>query len=69
MFALSSLFLVFYLLFMAFLTTSLVLAARSSDPNDYSDPLDKFRLFCEIVTILWVAVINIILECYDYRII
>ena len=53
-----------YLLFMAFLTSSLVLAARSSDPSQYDSPLDWFRLFCEVVTILWVFY-DLVLELYE----
>ena len=58
---LNSLLLLLYLTFMAFLTTSLVLAARSSDPNNYSRGIDRFRLFCEIVTLLWVMV-NLVID-------
>ena len=53
---------------MAFLTTSLVLAARSSDPNDYSRRTDMFRLVCEIITLLWIVVnlgIHVALEIFD----
>ena len=54
-----------YLLFMAFLTTSLVLAARSSgDPSQYESPLDWFRLFCEIVTLVWIL-LDLVLEFYE----
>ena len=54
----------FYLLFMAFLTTSLVLGARSGDPSQYDSPLDHFRLFCEIVTLLFVLY-DLALEIYE----
>ena len=54
----------FYLGFMAFLTTSLVLAARSGDPSQYGNPLDWFRLFCEIVTLLFVFY-DLALEIYE----
>lgn len=53
-----------YLLFMLFLTTSLVLAARSSDPSQYNNPVDRFRLFCEIITLIWVLV-DLVLEIYE----
>ena len=53
-----------YLLFMTFLTTSLVLAARSTDPSQYDEGLDWFRLFCEVVTLLWVLV-DLGLEVYE----
>ena len=53
-----------YLLFMAFLTTSLVLAARISDPSQYESPLDWFRLFCEIVTLVWIL-LDLVLEFYE----
>ena len=46
-----------YLTFMAFLTTALVLAAEVVDPTDYSTStyeLNGFRLFCEIVTFIWI---------------
>ena len=43
-----------YLLFLTILTTSLVLAARSGDPSQYDRPLDHFRLFCEVVTLIFV---------------
>ena len=49
---------------MAFLTSSLVLAARSSDPSRYDSSLDWFRLFCEVVTILWVFY-DLVLEIYE----
>ena len=49
---------------MAFLTTSLVLAARSDDPSHYNDPLDGFRLFSEVVTLLWVL-FDLGLEFYE----
>ena len=53
-----------YLLFMTFLTTSLVLAAKSTDPNVYADGLDWFRLICEIITLIWVLV-HLGLEIYE----
>ena len=53
-----------YLLFMVFLTTALVLAARSGDPNEYDDSLDWFRLFCEVVTLLWILY-DLTLEFYQ----
>ena len=49
---------------MTFLTTSLVLAARSTDPSQYDDGLDWFRLGCEAVTLLWVLV-DLALESYE----
>ena len=49
---------------MAFLTTSLVLAARTTDPSEYDEPLDWFRLTCEIVTLLWILV-DLVLEIYE----
>ena len=49
---------------MTFLTTSLVLAARSTDPSQYDDGLDWLRLFCEVVTLLWVLV-DLGLEVYE----
>ena len=56
--------LLLYLLFMTFLTTSLVLAAKSTDPSQYDNDLDWFRLFCEVVTLLWVLM-DLGLEVYD----
>ena len=55
----------FYLLFMAFLTTSLVLGAGSRDPSQYDSPLDHFRLFCEIVTLLFILY-DLALEIYQF---
>ena len=49
---------------MTFLTISLVLAARSTDPSQYDEGLDWFRLFCEVVTRLWVLV-DLGLEVYE----
>ena len=54
----------FYLLFMAFLTTSLVLAARNGEPGQYDSPLDRFRIFCEVVTLLFVFY-DLVLEIYE----
>lgn len=53
-----------YLLFMAFLTTALVLAARDGDPSEYDRSLDWFRLFCEVVTLLWIL-FDLTLEFYQ----
>ena len=49
---------------MAFLTTSLVLAARDGDPRQYNTPLDRFRIFCEVVTLLFVFY-DLALESYE----
>ena len=53
-----------YILFMVFLTISLVLAARSRDPSQYDRPLDHFRLFCEVVTLIFVLY-DLALEIYE----
>ena len=53
-----------YLLFMAFLTTSLVLAARDGNPRQYNTPLNRFRIFCEVVTLLFVFY-DLALENYE----
>ena len=46
-----------YLIFLAFLTTAFVLgAARAGSPSEYNQPLDWFRLFCEIVVLLLIMV-------------
>ena len=54
-----------YLTFMAFLTTALALAAKLVDPRDYSMPTHGFRLFCEIVTFIWI-IVTVGLEIRDF---
>lgn len=41
-------------MFMALLTATLVLAAKSRDPSDYTQDTDWARLSLEVVIILWV---------------
>ena len=51
-----------YLFFLAFLTIALVLAAtKAGNPSEYNQPIDGFRLFCEIVVLL-LTIIDILLE-------
>ena len=55
-----------YLIFLAFLTTTFVLgAARAGSPSEYNQPLDWFRLFCEIVVLLLIFV-DIMLEIKQF---
>ena len=56
---------ILYLVFMTALTTALVLAARSSDPRDYSQQADGLRLFCEIYSLIVGVVIGIFEELND----
>ena len=42
-------------MFMAILTATLVLAAKSRDPSDYSQDTDWARLSLEVVIIVWVT--------------
>ena len=57
--------LILYLVFLMALTSALVLAARSSDPRDYSRPVDWFRLFCEIYCFIVGVVIGVFEELND----
>ena len=53
-----------YLLFLLCLTSSLTLASKTSDPREYHSGWDGLRLFCEIMSLLYiivVVVLNIIL--------
>jgi len=57
-----------YLAFMAFLTIALALAAKVADPRDYSTAtheLNGFRLFCEILAIIWI-IADIGIEISDF---
>ena len=55
-----------YLIFLAFLTTTFVLgAARAGSPSEYNQPLDWFRLFCEIVVLLLI-IVDIMLEIKQF---
>ena len=54
-----------YLFFLAFLTMSFVLGATKGNTSDYSEALDGFRLFCEIVVLLMI-IADILLEIRDY---
>ena len=51
-----------YLFFLAFLTTAFVLGStKAGSPSEYSQPIDGFRLFCEIVVLLLI-IIEIVIE-------
>lgn len=53
-----------FLLYQAFLTVALALAAKVENPSDYSGPQNVFRLCCEIVVFLG-TLIDIALEVLD----
>lgn len=55
-----------YLVFMAILTAALALAAKTSSPRTYNNPIDWFRLFCEIILFVY-AIWDLGLECHDLR--
>ena len=50
-----------YVIYLIVMSISLLLAAPSRDPRKYSTSVDKFRAFCETVTVLF-AVAYLILE-------
>ena len=54
-----------YVFFLIFLTTAFVLGATKGNPSDYSEPLDGFRLFCEIIVFL-LTIADILLEIRDF---
>lgn len=54
-----------YMIFLAFLTVAFVLGVNKSNPGDYSQPLDGFRLFCEVIVFLMI-IIDIVLEIRDF---
>ena len=54
-----------YIIFLTFLTTAFVLGAIKGNPSDYSEPLDGFRLFCEIVVFIF-TIADILLEIRDF---
>ena len=54
-----------YVLFLVFLTTAFGLGATKSNPSDYSEPLDGFRLLCEIAVFL-LTIVDILLEFIDF---
>lgn len=54
-----------YLVYLGLLTTSFALAAQKQHPSYYVEPLDYFRLFCE-VTVLLMTVCDFMLEVLDF---
>ena len=54
-----------YIIFLTFITTAFVLGAMKGNPSDYSEPLDGFRLFCEIVVFVF-TIADILLEIRDF---
>ena len=55
-----------YLVFLVFLTTALSLgAARAGGPSEYNQPIDWFRLFCEIVVLLLI-IADILIEINQF---
>ena len=53
------------MIFLVFLTVAFVLGVNKSNPGDYSQPLDGFRLFCEVMVLLMI-IIDIVLEIRDF---
>ena len=57
---------VIYLFFLTFITTAFVLGAtKAGSPSEYSQPIDWFRLFCEIVVFLLIT-IDILFEINQF---
>ena len=52
-------------IFLTFLTTAFVLGAMKGNPSDYSEPLDGFRLFCEIAVFIF-TIADTYLEIRDF---
>ena len=46
-----------YLVFLVCLTSSLTLASKTSDPREYHGGWDGLRLFCEIMSLLYITVV------------
>ena len=58
--------LLMFLLFLVFFTIALVLAAREQNPSNYNHgSLDAFRLFCEIVSIVYL-IGDVVLEVFEF---
>ena len=57
--------LVSFVVFLLFLTIALVLASKKANPATYHEPLDWFRLFCEIVVFLIIGY-DCFLEALDF---
>jgi len=51
---------VLYLLFLVCLTSSLTLASKTSDPREYHSGWDGLRLFCEIMSFLYLTVVAVL---------
>jgi len=51
---------VLYLLFLVCLTSSLTLASKISDPREYHSGWDGLRLFCEIMSLLYLTVVAVL---------
>ena len=49
-----------YLLFLLCLTSSLTLASTTSDPRKYHGGWDGLRLFCEIMSLLYLTVVAVL---------
>ena len=54
-----------FLLFLLFFTTALVLGAREGNPSDYNGSLNGFRLFCEVMALLYI-IVDIVLEVAEF---
>ena len=56
---------IIYIIFLIFITTAFALGAtRAGSPSEYNQPLDWFRLFCEIVVFLMI-IITIVVQIVE----
>ena len=60
LYQISRLLFIMYLAFLVCLTSSLTLASKTSDSREYHSGWDFLRLFCEIMSLLYITVVAVL---------